>query len=62
MSKYSIELNFILDSGFDLGLMDYPIINEEYRTQLNAKIFAHYYYHEIGFETVARLNIILILQ
>ena len=36
-----------------LGLSEYPIFNEEYRATLNDKIIWHYYFREIGFETVA---------
>ena len=51
MSKYTTELRYIVQSGFDLGLKSYPIFNEEYREKLNNKIVAHYYMREIGFET-----------
>jgi len=56
LSKYSTELRFIIESGFDLGLKDYPLFDENYRQQLNNKIINHYYFDEIGFETVARFK------
>ena len=37
-----------------LGLSDYPIFDENYRQTLNDKIIRHYYFQEIGAETVAR--------
>lgn len=38
--------------GFtDFGLSRYPIFDEEYREQLNAKIIYHYFMYEIGHET-----------
>ncbi len=37
-----------------LGLSDYPIFDESYRQPLNDKIIRHYYFQEIGSETVAR--------
>ena len=37
-----------------LGLNDYPIFDESYRQPLNDKIIRHYYFDEIGAETVAR--------
>lgn len=37
-----------------LGLMTYPIFDEEYREHLNKKIVDHYYFREIGFETLAQ--------
>lgn len=35
-----------------IGLDDYPIFDEQYREFLNAKIIDHYYYREIGLESV----------
>lgn len=48
------------DYGFDagiwamLGLDEYPIFDESYRPTLNAAIIRHYYFREIGFETLAQ--------
>lgn len=39
-----------------LGLNDYPIFDESYRQSLNDKIIRHYYFCEIGDETVARFR------
>lgn len=39
-----------------LGLNDYPIFDESYRQTLNDKIIRHYYFQEIGAETVARFR------
>ena len=39
-----------------LGLADYPIFDESYRSQLNDKIIRHFYFREIGFETVAQFR------
>lgn len=47
----TITLKSLLDSGFDLGLKDYPIWNEDHREELNKKIINHYYLREIGQET-----------
>ena len=41
----------LVDEGFDFGLKDYPIFNEEYRAHLNKKIIEHYMFYEIGYET-----------
>jgi len=51
LSKYTMELGIAMNSGFIIGLEDYPIFNENYREQLNNKIINHYRFHEIGFET-----------
>lgn len=40
-----------------IGLDDYPIFDEGYRTELNTKIIRHYYTREIGAETVGRFRI-----
>lgn len=56
MSKYTTELRYIVESGYDLGLKDYEIFSEEYRTKLNNKILNHYYFHEIGYETANRFK------
>ena len=39
-----------------LGLDRYPIFDEAYRSTLNDKIIRHYYFREIGQETVARFR------
>lgn len=51
MSKYTTELRYLVETGYDLGLKDYPIFDESYRDVLNQKIIDHYYFREIGFET-----------
>lgn len=60
MSRYTIELRYLIEGNYDLGLKDYPIFDESYREQLNNKIIQHYYFREIGLETEAlfknRLN------
>lgn len=59
MSKYTVELRKLLDSGYDLGLDDYPIYDESYRAVLNQKIIDHFYFCEIGAETPARFKLFL---
>ena len=39
-----------------LGLDSYPIFDEDYRQTLNDKIIRHFYFREIGQETVARFR------
>lgn len=68
MSKYTTELRWIIEqeesqySGEKeyhastykkIGLDSYPIFDESYRDGLNNKIIDHFYFREIGFETVA---------
>lgn len=53
MSKYTVELRWLMETGYDLDMLTYPIFDEAYRTALNNKILAHYKFQEIGFETPA---------
>lgn len=60
MSKYTTDLRWLIESGYNLGLKTYPIFEESYRSTLNQKILSHYKFREIGFETAGlfkdRLN------
>lgn len=49
-----MELRYILELGYDIGLNDYPIYDETYRSTLNNKIINTFYFSEICEETVAR--------
>lgn len=51
MARYTVQLRTIVESGFDLGLQNYPIFDDSYRKGLNDKIIEHYYFQEIGQET-----------
>jgi hypothetical protein len=42
-----------------LGLADYPIFDEAYRSTLNDKIIRRYYFREIGFETMGHFRMML---
>lgn len=59
MSKYTTELRYIIESGFKLSLDSYPIFDEAYREGLNQKIINHFYFREIGFESVPLFNFYL---
>lgn len=59
MSKYTVTLRQIIQSGFDIGLKDYPIYNEEHRETLNNMIINHYFMSEIGQETPELFRIYL---
>lgn len=50
---FTVELGCLVENGFDLGLDDYPIFDEDYRPILNRKIIDHYWFREIGAETPA---------
>ena len=59
MSLYTTQLRYIVESGYDLGLKDYPIFDESYRETLNNKIIQHFYFREIGLETVALFKVFI---
>lgn len=57
--KYSIELREIVsDPLFNLFDFDYPFYSEdlELKESFEDRFIEHYYFHEIGFETVARFK------
>lgn len=56
MSVYTTQVRWIVESGGTLALSQYPIFEEGYRTTLNKKIQDHFYFREIGFETVGLFN------
>ena len=55
MAVYTIELDSLIKSGYDIGLADYPLPNflrtddekNAWRDSLNKKIIAHYRFNEI---------------
>lgn len=52
-AKYTITLDSIISSGYDLkSLKNYPIFDENYRETLNNKIILYYQFYEIAFETI----------
>lgn len=53
MARYTVELHSLEEAGYDLGLSNYPIFDEDYRPILNNKIIEHYAFREIGLETPA---------
>lgn len=59
MARYTALLRDIVESGFDLGLQDYPIFDETHRQILNDKIVDHYFFNEIGSETADRFKFYL---
>lgn len=51
---YSKTIRYTHDTYSKIGLNEYPIFDESYRNTLNDKIIDHFYFREIGFETVAQ--------
>lgn len=51
---YSASQRYTPETWEKIGLADYDLWEPDYRATLNAKIIDHYYFKEIGFETVAQ--------
>lgn len=58
-STFTVSLGELITSGFDLGLNDYPIFDENYRPHLNQQITDAYWFREIGQETPALFRFML---
>ena len=57
--RYSIELReFVEDPLFVLFDFDYPFYSDDLtmKEEFENRFIEHYYFHEIGFETVARFK------
>ena len=53
MAKYTVCLGDVINSGRKLSALEnYPIYNEDFRKDLNNMILHHFWFREIGFETV----------
>ena len=56
MAKYTTQIKTIVESGTPIFDFDYPIFDSLYRPVLEQKIINHYYFREIGLETVAQFK------
>lgn len=56
--KYD-DLPILSDNGAAIGLAQYPIFDENYRSILNGKIIDEYYNREIGTETIDNFRLVL---
>ena len=54
MAQYTLTIKQLKENNVPLFNFNYPIFNEEYRSVLEEKITRHFYFREIGFETVGR--------
>lgn len=54
MSQFTLTVKQLVENDVKLFNFDYPIFDEEYRSYLENKITRHFYFREIGFETVGR--------
>lgn len=53
MANYTLTLRQIVENNINI-FQDYPIWDEKDRDELETKIIRHYYFREIGVETVGR--------
>lgn len=56
MNNYTITLGEIVENNVDIFDFDYPFYNEERRKQFEEHFIEHFYFDEIGQETVARFK------
>lgn len=56
MAKYTTQIRSIVESGYPIFDFDYPLFDPKYKTVLEQKIIDHYYFREIGFETVGQFK------
>lgn len=52
MSNYTVELRKIDEKLIDDALSHYTIFSEDYRSTLNSKIKTHFWFNEIGHESI----------
>lgn len=54
MSQYTLTIKQLVENGVNIFDFKYPLFDEAYRLELENKIIRHFYFREIGFETVGR--------
>lgn len=56
MEKMTVTLGEIIENNVNIFDFEYPFYNEEYRKTFEQHFIDHFYYDEIGQETVARFK------
>lgn len=56
MANYTIDLRTILENNVNIFDFNYPIFDESYRAKFEENFINHFYYREIGFETISRFK------
>lgn len=56
MAKYTTQIRSIVESGYPLFDFEYPLFDSKYKSVLEQKIIDHYFFREIGFETVGQFK------
>lgn len=56
MAKYTTQIRSIVESNYPIFDFDYPLFDPSYKPVLEKKIIDHYYFREIGLETVEQFK------
>lgn len=56
MSEYTTELRYIVNDNIDIFDFEFSFINEQLKEKLKRDFIQHFYFHGIGFETIARFK------
>lgn len=54
MAQYTLTMKQIIENKVDIFKFNYPIFEESYREEFEKKFIKHFYFREIGVETVGR--------
>ena len=56
MANYTIELRELVKNNYHIFDFSYPLFDESYRNIFETNFINHFYFREIGFETIARFK------
>lgn len=56
MSNYTLEVRQLIENGLNVFDLPYKFYDDDLKEEFETLFINHYYYHEIGFETVFRFN------
>lgn len=56
MAKYTTQLRSYIESGGQIFDFDYPIFDPTYKSVLEQKFINHFYFREIGLETIGQFK------
>lgn len=59
MAKYTITIQEIVENEIDIFDFDYPFYNETFRSKFEEQFINHFYFDEIGCETIGRFKHLL---
>lgn len=56
MSEYTTELRYIINDNIDIFDFEFTFINDELKEKLKKDFINHFYFHEIGFESIGKFK------